>query len=248
MHLRALIFDIDGTLAETEELHRLAFNDTFAALNVAGDWPDPKGHWHWNVATYATLLKTTGGKERIAAYMDGSLGIAAAPHLPRIAEIHAHKTRRFGELISSSRLPLRSGIERNMLIGRKHGLAIAAATTTSHPNVDAVCRACFGKPAGEIFDVIAAGDDVAKKKPAPEIYLLALERLDLDAAACLAFEDSRNGLLAAKAAGLRCFVSPSLYTAAEDLAEADLLIAEFDDAIPHLGRLIDQARREATRL
>jgi HAD superfamily hydrolase (TIGR01509 family) len=238
MPLRALVFDVDGTLAETEEVHRQAFNDAFAALQVARDWPDPRNRWFWTVETYGRLLRTTGGKERIAAYLADDLGIEPTPHLPRIAEVHALKTRRFAELMSSTPLAVRPGVSEIMRMGRQAGLVIAAATTTSRPNVDAVCRVGFGKSAAEVFDVIVAGDDVARKKPAPDAYLLTVERCGLDPAACLAFEDSRNGLRAAKAAGLRCVVSPSLYTAGEDHAEADWLVPDFDAAFPLVTGLI----------
>jgi HAD superfamily hydrolase (TIGR01509 family) len=231
MQLKALIFDVDGTLAETEELHRQAFNETFAELNLMREWPDHTHHWHWSVETYARLLKTTGGKERIAHYLSGDLGLDVRPTSPRIAEIHRQKTQRFERLVTTGALPLRRGIARIMQIGREKGLAIAVATTTSHANVQALCRACFGQSMEDVFDVVAAGDDVPRKKPAPDIYVLAQQRLGIESRACLAFEDSRNGLLAAKAAGLRCIVCPSLYAAGEDHTEADLVVSHFEDAI-----------------
>ena len=192
--LRALIFDVDGTLAETEEAHRQAFNEIFAEEGVAADWPDPANDWSWDRALYTRLLETTGGKERIAA-------------------IHVKKTARFGEILAGGGLGLREGVKETVEAARARGVRLAIATTTSRPNVEAVCRAGFGAAASEVFEVIAAGDEVAKKKPAPGVYELALERLGLPAEACVALEDSRNGLDAALGAGLRCVVSPSLYTA-----------------------------------
>lgn len=236
MRLKALIFDVDGTLAETEELHRRAFNETFAELELSREWPDPCGGWQWSVATYGRLLKTTGGKERIAAYLTNDLAIDAVAFSQRVAEIHARKTQRFAALISSGGLDLRPGIARLMQLARQNGLAMAVATTTSGPNVDALCRACFGKSASDVFNVVAAGDDVATKKPAPDVYLLALERLGLDAGTCIALEDSSNGVRAAKSAGLRCIASPSLYSANDDLSAADEIVAEFYAAEPLITR------------
>ncbi len=228
----ALIFDVDGTLAETEELHRQAFNETFSALGLAGVWHDPALGWHWSVATYGRLLGTTGGKERIAAYLRHDLGVDPEPHRDRIAVIHGLKTQRFAELMASQGIGLRAGIAELFALARSRNLAVAVATTTSAPNVDAVSRAAFGKPASDLFDVVAAGDEIGAKKPSPDVYLLALQRLGMPAAACVAFEDSRNGLLAAQRAGLRCVVSPSLYTAADDFSGADLLVPDFAAALP----------------
>jgi HAD superfamily hydrolase (TIGR01509 family) len=230
MTLQAIIFDVDGTLAETEEIHRRAFNEIFAEEAVGDHWPDKANGWHWSQPLYARLLKTTGGKERIAAYLREDLGIDPAPLARQIADIHVRKTARFGEILASGGLPLRPGIVETVDWARNAGLRLAIATTTTRPNVDAVCLAGFGKPAEEVFEMIAAGDDVAKKKPAPDVYQLALQRLDLGADACLAIEDSLNGLQSAKAAGLRCLMVPSLYTTDEDHGGADAIAAEISPA------------------
>lgn len=228
--IKALIFDVDGTLAETEEAHRLAFNAAFEAMNVGADWPDPANNWVWSVPLYQRLLKTTGGKERIAAYLREDLQIDPEPWRARIAALHQDKTARFTGMLSSGGLKLREGILDLVEAARARDLKVAIATTTSRPNVAAVCQAGFGRAADAVFDVIAAGDEVANKKPAPDVYLLALERLGLPAADCVAIEDSRNGLLSAKAAGLRCLVSPGQYMAEESVAEADWLIESFTQA------------------
>ncbi len=225
---RAIIFDVDGTLAETEELHRRSFNDTFEAMKLDDLWPDPRLRWRWSPEVYGRLLATTGGKERIAAYLRDDLGLDPTGFGARIGEIHAAKTRRFGELLADGSLAPRAGVERIIAMARASGVKLAIATTTSPANVEALCRALFGAPANDLFAAIAAGDDAPRKKPAPDVYLLALERLGLPANACVALEDSRNGLLAAKAAGLRCIVSPSLYSRGEDFAAADLRLDEFD--------------------
>ena len=127
-------------------------------------------------------------------------------------------------MVEGGRVPLRPGVAG--LIGRAalSGVRIAIATTTSRANVEALVRAAWGRPAGEVFEVIAAGDEVDAKKPAPDVYLLALERLAMRPGAAIALEDSRNGLASAKAAGLRVAVTPSVYTAGEDFSDADWLL------------------------
>lgn len=204
--LEALIFDVDGTLAETEELHRRAFNDSFAEWRL---------DWYWGRADYTRLLKTTGGKERIAAHMVeiGASGVD-------IAGLHRAKTARYTALMAAGGLALRPGVAALISDARAQGVRLAIATTTSRPNVEALCAACFDAPAAEVFEVIAAGDEVAAKKPAPDVYNLALKRLGLPASACLALEDSRNGVLSARGAGLRVLVTPSAYTASEDFTGA----------------------------
>lgn len=202
--IRALIFDVDGTLAETEELHRRAFNETFAARGL---------DWHWSVEKYTELLKVTGGKERMRAYCD-EIGCDLSDE--DIASIHSEKTALYGQLMSQGEIGLRPGIAGLVADGRARGLALAVATTTSRANVDALCKACWGKPAGDVFDVIAAGDEVKAKKPAPDVYDLALKRLGLEPGEAIAFEDSRNGMLSARNAGIMVTVSPTAYTAADD--------------------------------
>ncbi|MFN6980115.1 MAG: HAD-IA family hydrolase [Gemmobacter sp.] len=221
MTLAALIFDVDGTLAETEEAHRQAFNDAFADAGLP---------WHWSREDYRILLRTTGGKERIAAYQ---ASLADAPlDGAAIAALHRAKTNRYTALIARGGLALRPGVAELVAAARARGLALAIATTTSEANVEALARACWGQHAGAVFDVIAAGDMVAAKKPAPDVYRLALDRLGLPAASCLAFEDSRNGLLAARGAGLRVVVTPGLYTAGEDFAGAAALLPDLSGFDP----------------
>ncbi len=211
----ALIFDVDGTLAETEELHRRAFNETFAEAGLP---------WHWTREDYRRLLKTTGGKERIIRFMaDTGWGPVDVPAL------HAAKTARYVALMESGEIALRPGIAALMAEARDAGLRLAVATTTSRPNVEALAAAVWGQPAGEVFDVVAAGDEVARKKPFPDVYLLALERLGLGGDACLAFEDSLNGLRSAREAGIPCVVSPSVYTEGEVMTGAALVVRGFDE-------------------
>jgi HAD superfamily hydrolase (TIGR01509 family) len=232
MELRALIFDVDGTLAETEELHRQAFNETFDRLRLNTRWLDLHNGWFWSEEIYRELLKTTGGKERIAVYLRKWLGYDPTLLGEEIAQIHLEKTARLAELFTQSRLRLRPGIQALIDEARARHLSIAVATTTSRQNIELLARACFGQEATYVFDHIAAGEDVANKKPAPDVYLLVLEQLDLPPEACLAFEDSRNGLLAARGAGLRCIVSPSQYMIDEDFSGATMVVPSFDRIVP----------------
>lgn len=215
MAVRALIFDVDGTLAETEEIHRLAFGRAFAAEGL---------EWTWDVDLYRELLGVTGGKERIRHFV-------ASRRLPpldeaRIARLHAHKNAIYGEIVATGGAPLRPGVADLIGRARAAGLRLALATTTSRSNVAALLAGSFAAYPAGLFDPIVAGEDVTAKKPDPEAYTRALDRLGLDAAECLAFEDSRNGVRAATGTGLRTIVTPSLYTAHEDFTGATAVVRD----------------------
>lgn len=210
--MKALIFDVDGTLAETEGAHLDAFNEAFAGAGLP---------WRWSEAEYTRLLTTTGGKERIARYVREAGGDPA--DFP-IAALHRDKTVRYTGRIARGGIALRPGVAELIAEAQALGLGLAIATTTSPENVEALIRATLGADMTEIFPVVAAGDMVGAKKPAPDVYLLALERLGVAAADCVAFEDSRNGLLAAKAAGIFTVVTPGRFTAQEDFTGADRLV------------------------
>ncbi len=213
--LAALIFDVDGTLAETEELHRAAFNAAFQAANLP---------WHWDVPLYAQLLKVTGGKERIAHYLT-TLPDPPALDTEAIAALHRDKTARYAELVEAGGLSLRPGVAALVAEARNAGLRLAIATTTSRPNVEALLNRTFG---ADPFDIIVAGDEVPKKKPAPDVYLKALEDLALPASSCIALEDTEQGLASARAAGLRCVVTKSTYGGSGKFPGATRVIDDLD--------------------
>lgn len=221
MNIEALIFDVDGTLADTEECHRQAFNQAF---NEAGL------DWHWSPVDYRRLLKTTGGKERMADYLatqalpDGERRRVAA----MIPALHAAKTRYYTARVQAGQVPLRPGVARLIAEAREAGLRLGIATTTSAQNIEALLLATLGGAGPRLFDAVACGDEVPCKKPAPDVYQLVLARLALPAACAVAFEDSANGLRAAQAAGLWTVVTPSFWTADEDLSDGQLVL-------PHLG-------------
>jgi HAD superfamily hydrolase (TIGR01509 family) len=207
--VRALVFDVDGTLAETEEIHRAAFNAAFAEAGLG---------WSWDRGLYGDLLRTTGGRERILAYARrvGADVDAGA--------LHARKTAIYTARVRGGTVALRPGVAALVDHARRTGLALAIATTTSRPNVAALLEATLGRGSTLWFASVRTGEDVRAKKPDPEVYRLVLSDLGLPAADCLAFEDSRNGLLAARVAGLRTVVAPSIYSADEDFTGADVVV------------------------
>ncbi|QJE71969.1 HAD-IA family hydrolase [Aerophototrophica crusticola] len=214
--LRALIFDVDGTLAETEELHRQAFNDTFREFGLP---------WDWDPELYRHLLEVAGGKERMLAHAAARPPGEQAMVRAMVVEMHAWKTRRYGQLVEAGRLTYRPGVVDLLREARDAGVALAVATTTSLPNVRGLLRHTPADlPGGVVpegwFAVLAAGDVVRAKKPAPDIYHLALAELGVDAGDAVAFEDSRNGLAAALAAGIPTLVTPSAWVRPFDAAGA----------------------------
>jgi beta-phosphoglucomutase-like phosphatase (HAD superfamily) len=208
--VEAVIFDLDGTLAETEEVHRQAFNQAFGDFGL---------DWNWDVPLYRELLKVTGGKERIAHFVARSGG---TPDPAFIAELHRAKTDIYTAAVASGGVPLRPGVAEFLDAARQRGLTLAIATTTSMPNIEALLGATLGLNWRTIFPVVGAGDMVERKKPAPDVYLLALRELGLSAQACVAIEDSRNGVLAARAAGLPVIAVRSPYSSEDDLTGAAL--------------------------
>ncbi len=228
MSLKALIFDVDGTLADTEEAHRIAFNTAFAEVGL---------DWHWSRPQYAGLLLTTGGKERIAAHLHAQpLSAADRTALDgRIDEIHARKTRHYTRMIRGGVVPLREGVQRLLQEARAAGVALAIASTTTPAAVEALLEVHLGRSALGQFAVVGAGDCVARKKPAPDIYRWVLRELGAAAGDCAALEDSAIGLAAAKGAGLFTVVTPSYWTRTEDFRGADLVLPSLDGTAPPAG-------------
>jgi HAD superfamily hydrolase (TIGR01509 family) len=220
--IRALIFDVDGTLADTEETHRQAFNYAFMRFELK---------WEWTKPLYRKLLSISGGKERISHFI-GMLPIdlgEKARLCQLVPAIHHTKTELYTQLIADGRCPLRPGVMRLLGEAREAGLRLAIASTTTAANVDALLTRHLGSGGVRQFYTIACGDLVQEKKPAPDIYLRALATLGLAADRCVAFEDSLNGLRAAKAAGLFTVVTPSQWTAGAHFADADLELSHLGD-------------------
>ncbi|MEO8102195.1 MAG: HAD-IA family hydrolase [Betaproteobacteria bacterium] len=220
--LRALIFDVDGTLADTEELHRQAFNSAF--LEMALDW-------EWGREQYKKLLEISGGKERIGHYIE-QLPLEAPQRRTLhdcIPMIHRTKTRIYKELAEYGGLSFRPGIKRLLVEAREAGIKLGLATTTTLDNVHALLDSALGARGTGWFDAVGAGDLVEHKKPAPDIYNLVLSTLRVPRHECVAFEDSVNGLRAAKAAGLYTIVTPTQWNSDHDFTGADLIVTSLGD-------------------
>lgn len=205
--LAAILWDVDGTIAETErDGHRVAFNRAFAAAGL---------DWHWDVARYGELLRITGGRERIlhdmAGRADAPLPVEARQALAR--RLHEAKNRLYAEQLAQEGMPLRPGVLALWLEAHERGLRQAIVTTTSRSNVEALLRLHLGESWHGLFPVCICGEDVRAKKPDPEAYLLALERLGLSPLQAVAIEDSPGGVAAARAAGVPVVVTRSAYFA-----------------------------------
>jgi HAD superfamily hydrolase (TIGR01509 family) len=211
MAIQALIFDVDGTLAETEEAHRAAFNRTFAAVGL---------DWDWTEELYRDLLRVAGGKERMAHYASRQGFTLPDAGDRSIATLHARKTATYNAIVRDGGVGLRPGVAELIAEARQAGLALAIATTTSLENVRSLVEVTLGGSLADHFDVVAAGDMVPAKKPAPDVYLLALAGLSVPAEQAVAFEDSAIGLAAARAAGIETIVAPSRYTKHDDFRGA----------------------------
>lgn len=215
MKLQALIFDVDGTLAETErDGHRLAFNRSFRELGL---------DWQWSVDLYGELLTVSGGKERIRFYIQQyNPQFPPSPDLDiLISQLHAAKTKHYQQLLATGAIPLRPGVKRLIQAAKNQGVRLAIATTSALPNALALLEKSLDP---DWFEVIAAGDIVPAKKPAPDIYYYVLEKMGLEASQCLVFEDSHHGLQAASAVGLTTVVTVNNYTVKQDFSNAKLVL------------------------
>jgi HAD superfamily hydrolase (TIGR01509 family) len=215
MQLKALIFDVDGTLAETEEAHRHSFNDAFAVSGL---------DWNWDRELYRKLLQVTGGKERLLYYINEWQPPGSAAARLAFSEIYEVASARYAVLVESGAAPARPGVRRLVREAKKKGVHLAIATTSLRDSVITLLRSIFGEEGPGLFGVIAAGDAVANKKPAPDIYFLALEKLACGPQSCVAIEDSANGVLAARAAGLPVLACPSYYLRGDDFSRATCVL------------------------
>ncbi|MDY6785199.1 MAG: HAD family hydrolase [Cyanobacteriota bacterium] len=213
--LQALIFDIDGTLAETErDGHRVAFNRAFAEEGL---------DWEWQVPLYDELLLVTGGKERLEHYLKEYLPDFAKPDDfdEFIARVHAAKTRHYADLLDEGAIPLRPGVKRLLTEARSRGCRLAIATTSAYPNVLGLLDKHLDR---DWFEVIGAGDMVPDKKPAPDVYQYVLDKLGLEAKDCVAFEDSEQGFAAASRVGLKTIITTNQFTENQNFEGALLVL------------------------
>lgn len=230
--LEALLFDVDGTLADTErDGHRVAFNQAFADAGL---------DWDWSVELYGELLAVTGGKERIRHYLDNYNPQFQRPQnfAEFVAELHKSKTAHYTALLDKGAIPLRSGVLRLLQEARQQGLRLAIATTTTPANVSALLKNTLGADGESWFEVIAAGDIVPAKKPAADIYTYTLAQMQLQAEQCVAFEDSENGIRSSRAADLLTIITTNAYTHDHDFSGAAVVVDQFgepDQPLQHIS-------------
>ncbi len=216
--LQALLFDVDGTLADTErDGHRVAFNRAFAEAEL---------DWEWSESLYGELLAVTGGKERIRYYLEkfNTEFQKPANYDEFVAGLHQAKTRHYVQMLGEGLIPLRPGVKRLIEEARAAGMRLAVATTTTPENVSALLENALHPEAMSWFEVIAAGDIVPAKKPAPDIYTWAMEKMALKPEQCIAFEDSHNGILASRGADLTTIVAVNGYTTEDDFSGAAIVL------------------------
>jgi HAD superfamily hydrolase (TIGR01509 family) len=237
--LKALIFDVDGTLADTEAVHLAAFNHAFEQEGM---------DWHWTTEQYTRLLEISGGKERMLHHwrsvqpdLKEVVGGAVKATIDRLHEL---KTAYYENAVLQGAVSLRPGVLALMDQARTQGVGLAIATTTSPVNIAALLRTAIGPGWRNHFLAVGDGSSAPNKKPHPQVYLQVLSEMDMHPADCVAFEDSANGLRAALGAGLATVITPSPFTTHHDFTGALRVL-------PHLGELqlaqlrewLPQARR-----
>jgi len=230
MTLKAIIFDVDGTLADTEDGHRKSFNKAFAENGL---------DWNWDVALYDKLLKVTGGKERIKYFVSDFLKGYTKPENfdDFVKHLHAVKTGHYTAMLREGAIPLRPGIKQLINDARKAGITLAIATTTTAENVTALLEVGLGKDWASYFAANGCGDIVPAKKPAPDIYNWVLNELSLAPQDCIALEDSNNGLRSALTAGIKTYITTNPYTVKQDFTGAAAVLDDLSD-LPRFYNLI----------
>lgn len=229
--LKALLFDVDGTLADTErDGHRPAFNAAFKEFGL---------DWNWDIALYGQLLAVTGGKERMKYYVDKFRPDYVKPvdFEAMVAALHKAKTAHYTRMLRQGGIPLRPGVKRLLQEARESGLILGVATTTTPENVTELLRHSLAPDGPEWFQVIAAGDIVPAKKPAPDIYVWAMQQLGLSPEECLAFEDSENGIRASLGANLRTVITINDYTHDHDFTGALAVLSDLGESEQPFERL-----------
>ena len=229
--LEAVIFDVDGVIADTEkDGHRVAFNQAFKeeGLDVI-----------WDIEKYGILLKIAGGKERLRTLVYSDEFEKEVPDKKEyILKLHKRKTEIYKDIVAQGKLPGRSGVKRLIKEAHESRLKLGVASTSHEESVKAVIKTVLGEDILKFFDIILAGDVVKQKKPSSEIYSLSSSRLNIPPENCVVIEDTRNGLLSAKEAGMLCVITPSYYSRNENFDEADLVVSGLGDPDGETGRII----------
>ena len=222
MSLEALIFDLDGTMADTEEAHREAFNAAFSQFQL---------QWNWGPLLYSELLEISGGVDRLHHYIETlDQPPAEKERLHELVPaVHRAKSRIYSDVLNQGAVPLRPGVKRLIREAQSEDLKVAVVSTTASANARALLDAHSGRPDFRRVDLVLSVDVVRRRKPAPDIYERALALLGKPAEVCVAFEDSANGLRAARSAGLTTVVTPTIWTVAQDFTGTDLLLRGLGD-------------------
>jgi HAD superfamily hydrolase (TIGR01509 family) len=220
--IKAIIFDVDGTLADTEDGHRKSFNKAFSECGL---------DWNWDVALYDKLLKVTGGKERIKYFVETFKPdfVRPADYDGFVKHLHVVKTMHYTTMLREGNIPLRPGIKQLIHDAHAAGIKLAIATTTTPENVSALLEVGLGKDWESYFAANGCGDIVPQKKPAPDIYFWVLDKLNLLPEQCIALEDSNNGLRSALAAGIKTYVTTNPYTHWHDFDGAAGIFDDLSD-------------------
>jgi HAD superfamily hydrolase (TIGR01509 family) len=222
--LKAVIFGAIGTIVETSEIQRQAFNLAFAEAGI---------DWNWEAQTYRDLLKINGGQNRIRAYRD-TLAKAAAPANPfrtsvtdfQIAALHQAKTKHYVALLENTPLHPRTGVVELSEACRQAGIQVAFCTSTAIENVNGIGAALSGLLPFERFATIVTSDKIERPKPAPDAYRYCLQQLGLTADEAIAIEDTPASLTAAKTAGITTIATPGAATSDQDFGAADLVVSD----------------------
>ena len=222
MTIKAIIFDVDGTLADTEDAHRKSFNKAFAENNL---------DWNWDVELYDKLLKVTGGKERIKYFVSDFLTSYVKPENfdDFVRNLHAVKTIHYTSMMRAGDVPLRPGIKQFINDAHKAGITLAIATTTTPENVSALLEVGLDQNWANYFAANGCGDIVPHKKPAPDIYNWVLNELKIAPADCIALEDSYNGLRSSLAAGIKTYITTNHYTRNQDFTGAAAVLEDLSN-------------------
>lgn len=221
--IQAILWDMDGVLADTErDGHRVAFNQAFEENGFTDTV--------WDVDLYGRLLETGGGKERMTAYWNekGEWPFGEENRQDKVKELHLRKTDIFMDMIRQNQIPLRPGVARVVDAAIAADIRLAVCSTSNVDAVTNLVNTLLGAKRAKYFSIFA-GDMVANKKPAPDVYNMAVDEMQLDKDRCIIVEDSSIGFQAAKAAGICCIVTKSSYTKGEDFTGANLIVDELGD-------------------
>ncbi|HIF52287.1 MAG TPA: HAD family hydrolase [Thiotrichaceae bacterium] len=216
MKLKGIIFDVDGTIADTEEIHRQAFNQTFDEYDI---------NWHWSVEDYRKILFISGGKERFRKFLneDETLKIRIENPESFVKELHKRKSEHYRSILKNGDIELRPGVIRLINEARDKGIQIGVATSSSMANLTTLFNKTLDMEPSELFNSIVTSDTVQDKKPSPAAYQCVLAGLGLEAESCVAIEDTQNGNLAALAAGLKTIITTHAYTIDNDFTGASIV-------------------------